>query len=279
MAMMMLRRLCSWKHLLQSPKASISSASLWANVLPFRIYSSSPASSSSCPNTLKRCKVKRIPAPNTFHGRLLPSNLISLTCLEGRRLFKESLEDGRLENYFSLVGNFTHQSDVALCGPGTLAMVLNALEADPGRAWRGIWRWYSDDMLQCCETLEDMKIKGITFDQFVCLAECHGLKVESHRFNESSLENFKEAVEEASLKPKQHLVVSFSRQSLGQTGIGHFSPIAGYHRQSQMVLVLDVARFKYPSYWVPLEMLWKAMEPIDPDTNRPRGFIKLTDDG
>jgi Phytochelatin synthase len=31
---------------------------------------------------------------------------------------------------------------------------------------------------------------------------------------------------------------------LGQTGSGHFSPIAGYHAATDSVLILDVARFK-----------------------------------
>ncbi|KAA1088411.1 hypothetical protein PGT21_006108 [Puccinia graminis f. sp. tritici] len=40
------------------------------------------------------------------------------------------------------------------------------------------------------------------------------------------------------------LVVSFCRASLGQTGTGHFSPVAGYSAEEDRVLVLDVARFK-----------------------------------
>ena len=37
--------------------------------------------------------------------------------------------------------------------------------------------------------------------------------------------------------------------ALLQTGDGHFSPVAGYHAGTDSVLVLDVARFKYPPYW------------------------------
>ena len=40
------------------------------------------------------------------------------------------------------------------------------------------------------------------------------------------------------------VVVSYSRKQLGQTGDGHYSPIGGYHRASDQVLILDVARFK-----------------------------------
>jgi glutathione gamma-glutamylcysteinyltransferase len=42
-----------------------------------------------------------------------------------------------------------------------------------------------------------------------------------------------------------------------------------------MVLVLDVARFKYPPHWISAERLWQAMHPIDPTTGRSRGWISL----
>jgi len=38
-----------------------------------------------------------------------------------------------------------------------------------------------------------------------------------------------------------------------------------------MVLVLDVARFKYPPHWVPLTLLWEAMSTIDQATGLRRG--------
>merc|ERR1712032_276346 len=74
---------------------------------------------------------------------------------------------------------------------------------------------------------------------------------------------------------REFLVASYSRQRLGQTGGGHFSPIGGYHEESDSVLIMDVARFKYPAHWVPLEELVQAMLCPDPDTGRPRGYLHL----
>ena len=42
----------------------------------------------------------------------------------------------------------------------------------------------------------------------------------------------------------EFVVASYDRRSLGQTGTGHFSPIAAYEKSSDSVLILDVARFK-----------------------------------
>jgi glutathione gamma-glutamylcysteinyltransferase len=71
------------------------------------------------------------------------------------------------------------------------------------------------------------------------------------------------------------VIASYDRAGLDQTGSGHFSPIGGYHAGRDLVLVLDVARFKYPPHWIAAERLWQAMHPIDPATGRSRGWIAL----
>lgn len=58
-----------------------------------------------------------------------------------------------------------------------------------------------------------------------------------------------------------------------QTGTGHFSPIGGYHAGRDMALILDVARFKYPPHWVPIPLLWEAMNTFDEATGLPRGYV------
>ena len=45
------------------------------------------------------------------------------------------------------------------------------------------------------------------------------------------------------------IIAAYSRKELLQTGDGHYSPIGGYHAPTDSVLILDVARFKYPPHW------------------------------
>jgi glutathione gamma-glutamylcysteinyltransferase len=59
------------------------------------------------------------------------------------------------------------------------------------------------------------------------------------------------------------------------TGDGHFSPVGGYHKGRDLVLILDTARFKYPPHWVPLSELHAAMAHLDSATGRPRGAFLL----
>jgi glutathione gamma-glutamylcysteinyltransferase len=183
---------------------------------------------------------------------------------------------------------FTTQSEPAYCGISSLVMVLNALAVDPRRLWKGPWRWYHEELLNCCMDLEDIKKVGITLNTFSCLAKCQGLKVDKYFAEDQTLQDFREAVEltcverdddsgEGFLESKDPLlVVSYNRQILKQTGTGHFSPIAAFDKVSDQVLILDTARFKYGAHWVPLPLLFEAMMPVDPDTGKSRGYALLS---
>lgn len=205
----------------------------------------------------------------TYYRRKLPESLHALTSNTGRTMFRSALSQGTAEAFFSLSGNFTMQSEPAFCGLGSLTMVLNALEVDPGKRWKGVWRWYSDDMLVCTAPLDQIKTAGMTYEEVAQTARCNGLLVEKHPSRSSidipsdDAKLYKSFIEHLAMvcKSKEcHMIVSFCRKSLQQTGDGHFSPIAAYDAETNMVLVMDTARFKYPSYFVDAKMLWDAMK-------------------
>jgi glutathione gamma-glutamylcysteinyltransferase len=181
-----------------------------------------------------------------------------------------------MEGWFALSEQFHTQSDPAFCGLGTLVVALNALEIDPGRVWKGPWRWYGEELLDCCLPLEQVRERGVTLDQLACLARCNGAHARIDRADEASADALREAVRNAAHRARGQVVVAgYSRKELGQTGDGHYSPIGGYHAARDLALVLDVARFKYPPHWVPIETLHRAMRAPDPATGRARGFIVL----
>jgi glutathione gamma-glutamylcysteinyltransferase len=159
-------------------------------------------------------------------------------------------------------------------------MALNALLIDPQRVYDGVWRWFNEEMLDCCEPLDKVRVEGICLEKVACLARCNGANVRLHFGTESDLENFRKDIQLACKVPdhdnRNVMVVSYSRESLKQVGIGHFSPIGAYHPQSDRVLVMDVARFKYPPHWLPVEDLFHAMMAIDVDTGKSRGYMMLT---
>jgi len=221
-----------------------------------------------------------------FYQKPLPEGQAPFSSEKGRRLFQEAMLRGHMEGYFYLAEQFQSQDEPAFCGLATLAMVMNALRIDPMRAWKGSWRWFTEHNLGCsCIAPATVQEQGLTFDVFANLASCNGASVfvcraPENPMDEKELDSFANlfrATVRAALggSEREFLVASYSRQSLGQTGGGHFSPIGGYHEESDSVLIMDVARFKYPAHWVPLKELVHAMFCVDPDTGRPRGYLHL----
>lgn len=206
--------------------------------------------------------------------RPLPSTLVPFDGDDGRALLAEAIAAGTAGAFFPLVAQFHTQADPAWCGLGSLVTALNALEIDPQRTWKGPWRHFAEELLICCKSLEQAAAEGLTLDEVACLASCNGAAATVHRGED--LEVFRAALARSVRAPRGPFVVAnYDRATLGQTGTGHFSPIAALHEGRDLALVLDVARFKYPPHWVPVPLLWEAMRAPDPTTSKPRGWVLL----
>jgi glutathione gamma-glutamylcysteinyltransferase len=231
-------------------------------------------------NSCTALNVTNSPGEEGVYMRPLPAGLEALSSGRGRALFTEALLEGTMDGYFRLAQQFHTQADPAFCGLGTLVCALNALEIEPARRWKGIWRWFSEELLDCCKSLEDVRRYGLTLDEVACLARCSGASVTVQAGLPAQLDLFREhLLESVTSGDGPVLVANYSRRALGQTGDGHFSPIGGFHAATDQVLVLDTARFKYPPHWVPVDLLFRAMQEEDPVTRQPRGWLLLQRQG
>jgi len=163
---------------------------------------------------------------SSFHRRQLLFPSVALSSPEGKLLFGTALVEGNMEGYFPLAENFVTQSHPAFCGLGSLTMVLNALLIDPQRQWQGNWRWFDDFMLDCCEPLEVVKMKGITLPKLSCLAKCNGANSILKYSSSISLNEFRNDVISVSSSTTETspirnvMIASYSRKILNQTGSG-----------------------------------------------------------
>jgi glutathione gamma-glutamylcysteinyltransferase len=210
----------------------------------------------------------------TIYRRSLPSDATEFSSAAGRQVFSEALASGGLDGYFRLAEQFHTQAEPEFCGLGSLVVALNALGIDPGRLWKGPWRWFSEELLDCCVPLEQVRRRGLDLDEVACLARCNGSAVELFRAETTDAAAWRSSLT-AAARGDGVVVAAYDRAGLDQTGSGHYSPIGGYHAARDLVLVLDVARFKYPPHWISAERLWQAMHAIDPATGRSRGWIAL----
>ena len=185
-------------------------------------------------------------APVAGHHRLpLPPPAVAFSSAQGKSLFRKALLDGAAEGYYRLAENFHTQSEPAYCGLGTLVMVLNALDVDPGTKWKQNWRWYDEESFACCLDLEAVKRDGITWRPWCQLAREHGLHLKPTLAANSTVETFRDAVRSITARDDGRvLVVNYGRPAVNQVGNGHFSPVGAYVAEQDMVFVFDVARFK-----------------------------------
>jgi hypothetical protein len=207
----------------------------------------------------------------------LPSSLIALDSEQGQKLFKAAEAN---EAYFPLGLYFVTQDHPAFCGPASIAMVLNALHVPrpPSKLTLGLGLYDQENIFdprsEAIKARSAVMLVGMTLDDLGAILAAHDLEVVVHHASDSSLDEFRRlAVIE--LKGKDRFVlVNYLRSAIGQSSMGHISPLAAYDKDSDRFLILDVSRYKYPPVWVEAAALFAAMNTVDKDNdNRTRGYV------
>jgi hypothetical protein len=182
----------------------------------------------------------------------------------------------------SLLANLETEIYLTFCGPASLATVLNSLGIhEPAAAVFHPHRRVTQDSLFTAENLavrsySAVQIAGVTLDQLAQFARNLGTEAEATHADDMSVDALRDRIREALADPSSRVVLNYSRIPLGQEGDGHISPAAAYDAANDSVLILDVARYKYPPVWVPVPLLHTAMLRLDTESGRPRGLLILT---
>ena len=185
-------------------------------------------------------------------------------------------------DYGPLAEQFVTQANLAYCGVASAVMVLNSLAVPaPAVAGYGPYRfWTQTNVFDPPATRafvrpEQVAREGMTLEQLHGLLAAHGLVVERYHGDQLSLEQLRGLLRRNLSQPGDRLLVNYDRKAVGQSGGGHISPLAAYDAPSDRVLILDVARYRYPSLWVPVADLWRAMGSIDTSSGRSRGLVTV----
>ncbi|CAL5382380.1 unnamed protein product [Camellia sinensis] len=193
----------------------------------------------SCSKKGNGIKLRGFSTQTTTYTKPLNPPAISFATKEGQAMLSEAMAEGTAEGSLKLLAHYGMQRDLNFCGPASLCTVLPFMLIQ-NELGKGPWRWFEDHMVGDSEIMENIQKKGITFDNFAELVREH--------------------VDIEALK------------KVNQTGDGHFSPMAAYHKGRDMLLILGVARYKYPFHWLPRMMVWNAMNQIDKETGETRAY-------
>lgn len=208
-----------------------------------------------------------------------PSPLLPLREPAGLELL---IESRARSDYGTLADTFLTQANLAYCGVASAVMVLNSLVVPaPPAAGYGSYRFWTQENLfdppatRRLLTPEQVARQGMSLQQLAGLLRSHGLAVLAIHGDQLSLEDFRGLVRRNLQDPGDRVLVNYDRRALGQAGGGHISPLAAYHAGRDQVLILDVARYRYPSVWVPLADLWAAIRTVDASAGRSRGLLSV----
>lgn len=209
----------------------------------------------------------------------LPQNLINLNSPEGGKLLMNSKA---LQDYLPLSIQFVTQKNQAYCGVASSVMVLNALDIQaPAAPEYAPFHLFTQDNFFNAQTQqviapEVVARKGLTLDQLGKLIETYSVKAEVHHAGDTNLNDFRTMVVKNLQEPGNFVLVNYLRKALGEETGGHISPVAAYNEQTDRFLVLDVSRYKYPPVWVKAEDLFKAMDTVDSESGKTRGFVLVS---
>lgn len=198
--------------------------------------------------------------------RPLPPDLIDAASAEGQALLDGA--EGRAD-HATLARGFEAQALKSYCGVATSVIVLNALGQEVGQ------RDFFTDAAAEVRPMWRVMLTGMPLDDLGGLLAAHGATVAVHHADSVDEAAFRAALAANLAQAGDYLIVNYQRGMLGQDATGHISPLAAYDADSDRVLILDTASYKYPPTWVRVASLFAAMNTIDSETGRTRGYVEV----
>merc|ERR1719474_853315 len=205
--------------------------------------------------------------------------LVDLKSEHGQNLLERSRSEGTCK-FDAISTHFAKQIWKSFCGVQSVCIVLNGLECSPTekkpeKDFTETDFWTYDMSKSLDESV--VRRQGMTLAQCTeLLNNAFGICATGRTTDETGLEEFRKKVQHAMSCKDRQIIVNYHMETLGQlAGLsGHISPLAAYSRSEDVVLLMDV----WPETrecWVPIDILWKAMDTEDraTDPSTKRGFI------
>jgi len=177
---------------------------------------------------------------------------------------------------------FETQANLAYCGVASVVVVLNSLPLPaPAAEGYGPYRFWTQTNVFAAPASAGfvrpavVAREGMTLEQLDGLLISQGALVQRYHGDGLTLAQFRQLLRRSLADPTDRLLANYDRRALGQAGGGHISPLAAYDPSSDRVLILDVARYRYPMVWVATADLWQAVRTVDRSSGRSRGLLTI----
>lgn len=198
----------------------------------------------------------------------LPEALVAATEAEGAALLARSQAKA---DHAGLAEVFQPQRKRSWCGVASAVAALRSIGVAPTLTQES---FFTD---RTSEVRSEFRVTfgGMNLDELGGLLEAHGAKATVVHAADTDVDRFRSAARENLADATNALLVNYQRERLGQGNMGHISPVAAYDEQSDRLLVLDTATYKWPPVWVEVGTLFDAMSTVDTTNGKTRGYVEV----
>src|SRR5260370_2446644 len=218
-------------------------------------------------------------SPASAQRELLADSVVARDSPERAKLF-----DGASAkvDYFALSSTYVTQQTQAFCGVASAVMVLNAMQvlAPTAAAWEPYHSFTQDNVFNATARAayppEAVNRGGMTLDQLVDLFQSNPARAKAVHARATNIVEFRREAVQNLKTAGDYIVINYDRAPLGMETSGHFSPLGAYNEAADKFLIMDVARYKYPPYWVDAAQLFTAMSGKDLSSGDTRGYLVVT---
>jgi len=196
-----------------------------------------------------------------------PQGAILASSTRGKALLARAVH----ADYEALGTTLQSQTRRSFCGVASSATVISAVK---GR--RLEQAQYFTDAVTAHRPRWKTLIVGMTLEDLAQGLRAHGLRAQAVHAANTDVLAFQAELARNLASDSDYLLVNYQRTVLNEVGGGHISPVAAFEPVSQRVLLLDTATYKYRARWVPLQDLFSAMQTNDPDSEKSRGWVRIS---
>ena len=212
---------------------------------------------------------------NTF-----ASDLVYINSSTGsERLLKSDYN----RQYFAIASYIDTQERLTFCGISSMSASLNSLPTmvRPITPELAPHPYFTEESIFTEATTkiksrDDVLKSGLTLEQIGLYLNVLGAHPKVYYGSDLTVVELRNLIKSSLGNRYQRVMVDFDRQVLNQLGSGHFSPIGAYDSKSDSILILDVAKYKYPPFWVRTGDLLASLKTIDPDSGKSRGVVQIS---
>jgi Phytochelatin synthase len=217
---------------------------------------------------------------------LLSFNALALAVNEPELIYWDSAAGKTLHSripadadYWQLIPNFAVQSTQSYCSVASAITVLNSMPiakpVDPAYAPYAYFtqsNFFTPEVSKIISAQAVLEM-GMTRGEMVKVLTAEGVHVNTIAGDSINDKALRTLLKKALGDDGQYVLVNYLRAKLGQAGAGHWSVLAAYDAKSDKVLILDVAKYKYPPVWVSIRTLLDAINTLDSTSNKSRGLV------